>query len=273
VKQREHRRYEVTHVPAPVRNRDRLIGIGEPALPRYERIYAQTWTVRTLCLLDDLAKGPAIMTDAYEFHSGARAAVEERGRTLLSRIKENVPSAQPPQPFQSERPIAGTYTDTDIVGPSRMWRTDKVGRKNAALFWRDHRAYGLFDADYQELRSLVDLVSKNKSIRRQVSAESLEDIIFDWCESQFNSTDPSSLCDSIVATLRTSVRLHTVWVPIANLETEVSFAFGSVRIDRITKEMLDKQEANLAKDNPDAVVDIAVGFEKRRHELQGLAAW
>jgi SNF2 family DNA or RNA helicase len=38
VKKREPRRFEVTHVPAPVRNRDRLIGIGEPVLPRYERI-------------------------------------------------------------------------------------------------------------------------------------------------------------------------------------------------------------------------------------------
>ncbi len=37
-RQREPRRYEITHVPAPVRNRDRLIGIGEPVLPRYERI-------------------------------------------------------------------------------------------------------------------------------------------------------------------------------------------------------------------------------------------
>src|SRR6185295_19156942 len=35
--QREPRRYEITHVPATVRNRDRLIGIGEPVLPRYER--------------------------------------------------------------------------------------------------------------------------------------------------------------------------------------------------------------------------------------------
>jgi hypothetical protein len=35
---REPRRYEVTHVPAPIRNRDRLIGTGEPVLPRYERI-------------------------------------------------------------------------------------------------------------------------------------------------------------------------------------------------------------------------------------------
>ena len=38
VKQRETRRYEITHVPAQVRNRDRLVGIGEPVLPRYERI-------------------------------------------------------------------------------------------------------------------------------------------------------------------------------------------------------------------------------------------
>ena len=37
-RQREARRYEVTHVPALVRSRDRMIGVGEPVLPRYERI-------------------------------------------------------------------------------------------------------------------------------------------------------------------------------------------------------------------------------------------
>ena len=37
-RQRETRRYEITHVPAPVRNRDRLIGLGEPVLPGYERV-------------------------------------------------------------------------------------------------------------------------------------------------------------------------------------------------------------------------------------------
>ena len=38
VRQREPRRYEVTHVPAVVRSRDRLIGTGEPVLHRYERV-------------------------------------------------------------------------------------------------------------------------------------------------------------------------------------------------------------------------------------------
>ena len=37
-RQREARRYQVTHVPALIRSRDRVIGIGEPVLPRYERI-------------------------------------------------------------------------------------------------------------------------------------------------------------------------------------------------------------------------------------------
>lgn len=36
--QREPRRYEITKVPAPVRTRDRAIGIGAPVLARYERI-------------------------------------------------------------------------------------------------------------------------------------------------------------------------------------------------------------------------------------------
>jgi SNF2 family DNA or RNA helicase len=38
IRQREPKRYEITHVPAVIRNRDRLIGVGEAILKRYERI-------------------------------------------------------------------------------------------------------------------------------------------------------------------------------------------------------------------------------------------
>jgi len=37
-KKRESGRFEITHVPALIRHRDRLIGLGEPVLTRYERI-------------------------------------------------------------------------------------------------------------------------------------------------------------------------------------------------------------------------------------------
>lgn len=38
VSEREPRRYQVSHVPAQLRDRDRLTGLGEPILQRYERI-------------------------------------------------------------------------------------------------------------------------------------------------------------------------------------------------------------------------------------------
>ena len=38
IREREPRRYEIRHVPAKIRSRDRLIGLGEPVLQRYERI-------------------------------------------------------------------------------------------------------------------------------------------------------------------------------------------------------------------------------------------
>jgi SNF2 family DNA or RNA helicase len=38
LRQRESRRYEITHVPGTIRSRDRQIGLREPVLPRYERI-------------------------------------------------------------------------------------------------------------------------------------------------------------------------------------------------------------------------------------------
>ena len=38
IRQRESNRYEITHVPSSIRQRDRQCGIGTPLLPRYERI-------------------------------------------------------------------------------------------------------------------------------------------------------------------------------------------------------------------------------------------
>ncbi len=38
LREREPKRYEITHVPAVIRARDRVIGTGEPVLTRYERV-------------------------------------------------------------------------------------------------------------------------------------------------------------------------------------------------------------------------------------------
>ncbi len=79
-KQRETRRYEVTHVPAPVRNRDRIIGTREPVLPRYERIAFEKSLVAS--------QGQPLAAFVCPGHPLLDAAIDitlERHRDLLKR--------------------------------------------------------------------------------------------------------------------------------------------------------------------------------------------
>ena len=90
VRQREPRRFEVTHVPAPVRNRDRLIGIGEPVLPRYERIVFE----KSL----DRAARPAAGRVRLSRSSAARCDTRshlERHRDLFAEAQCSSTSATP----------------------------------------------------------------------------------------------------------------------------------------------------------------------------------
>jgi hypothetical protein len=80
VRQREPRRYEITHVPAPVRNRDRQIGIGDPVLARYERITFEKDRIspQGQALADFVCPGHPLLDSALD-------VTLERHRDLLKR--------------------------------------------------------------------------------------------------------------------------------------------------------------------------------------------
>ncbi len=133
-KQRETRRYEITHVPAPVRNRDRLIGIGEPVLPRYERIAFEKSLLAP--------QGQPLAAFVCPGHPLLDAVIDltlERNRDLLKRgavlVDESNPGTQPRVLFYLEHAIqdagltrAGErrvvskrmlYVEMDAVGATR----------------------------------------------------------------------------------------------------------------------------------------------------------
>src|SRR5712692_2125132 len=103
-KQREPRRYEVTHVPAPVRNRDRVIGIGQPVLPRYERIAFEKSLVAP--------QGQPLAAFVCPGHPLLDATIDltlERHRDLLRRgavlVDERDPGVEPRMLFYLEHGI------------------------------------------------------------------------------------------------------------------------------------------------------------------------
>ena len=104
VRQREPRRYEVTHVPAPVRNRDRQIGMGDPVLARYERIAFEK----------DLIAPPgqplaAFVCPGHPLLDAALDLTLERHRDLLKRgtvlVDERDPGTSPRVLFTLEHAI------------------------------------------------------------------------------------------------------------------------------------------------------------------------
>ncbi|MCS6883591.1 MAG: helicase-related protein [Oscillochloridaceae bacterium] len=104
LRQREPRRYEVTHVPAAVRNRDRVIGIGNPVLPRYERI-----TFDKALLKPPGQPEAAFVCPGHPLLDATLDLVLERHRDLLRRgavlVDERDPGTQPRVLFILEHAI------------------------------------------------------------------------------------------------------------------------------------------------------------------------
>lgn len=91
IKQREPRRYEITHVPAPVRNRDRLIGIREPVTSRYERIvFEKTLTaVQGQPLAAFVCPGHPLLNSVIDLTIERNSDLLKRGAILVDDKDEN----------------------------------------------------------------------------------------------------------------------------------------------------------------------------------------
>ncbi len=111
-RQREPRRFEITHVPAPIRNRDRLIGIGEPVLTRYERIAFEKTLVAP--------QGEPLAAFLCPGHPLLDSVVDltlERHRDLLKRgtvlVDERDPGTKPKVLFYLEHAIQDASLNRD----------------------------------------------------------------------------------------------------------------------------------------------------------------
>jgi superfamily II DNA or RNA helicase len=134
LKQREPRRYEVTHVPSSVRNRDRLIGVGEPVLPRYERIAFEKSLVAP--------QGQPLAAFVCPGHPLLDSTIDltlERNRDLLRRgavlVDERDPGTQPRVLFYLEHAIQDaslTRTGERRVVSKRMLYVELDAEGNAS---------------------------------------------------------------------------------------------------------------------------------------------
>ena len=178
VKQREARRYEVTNVPGSVRNRDRLIGVGEPVLPRYERIAFEKSLVAP--------QGQPLAAFICPGHPLLDATIDltlERNRDLLRRgcvlVDERDPGTQPRILFYLEHAIQDaslTRTGERRVVSKRMLYVELDAEGNARHLqyapYLDYRplAAGAPSTDAILMRSECAWISRDSEQRAQSHA-------------------------------------------------------------------------------------------------------
>lgn len=148
VRQREPRRYEVTYVPPQIRSRARVVGIGEPVLPRYERIVFEKSLIAPTG--QPLA---AFLCPGHPLLDATLDLVLERHRDLLRRgtilVDERDPGDTPRMVFYLEHSIQDaslTRTGERRVISKRMLYVELDAANNA------HHVYYAPYLDYRPLK-------------------------------------------------------------------------------------------------------------------------
>ena len=166
IKEREPRRFEITHVPALIRQRDRLIGLGEPVLSKYERITFEK-SLRTVAgqpLATFVCPGQPLLGATIDL-------ILERNRDLLKRGTVLIDPDDRGESIRALFYLEHTIQDgrTDKAGNRRVVsrqlqfiETDSVGKTSNAGHapYLDYRA-----ATPEEIAALTEAIESQTWLR------------------------------------------------------------------------------------------------------------
>lgn len=182
-KQRENRRFEISHVPAVVRNRDRLIGVGEPVLSRYERIVFEKGLINP--------PGQPLAAFVCPGHPLLDATLDlalERHRDLLKRgavlVDESDMGTEPRVLFYLEHAIQdGSFTksaERRVVSKRMLYvEIDGSGRVNHLNYapYLDYRPLKEGEPSVEELLSKPELQWISKELEHQAQGYAVEHVV------------------------------------------------------------------------------------------------
>ena len=183
IRQRESRRYEITHVPAPVRNRDRLTGTGEPVLSRYERAVFEKELIAP--------PGQALAAFVCPGHPLLEATLDltiERHRDLLRRgtvlVDERDPGTSPRVLFYLEHAVqdASIIRNGDRRTISRRMlyiEIDAAGTARHASYapYLDYRPLDEGEPTVAELLSRSEFSWISRSLEQQALAYAVAHVV------------------------------------------------------------------------------------------------
>ena len=182
-RQRESRRYEVTHVPALVRSRDRVLGLGEPVLSKYERIVFDKPLINPKGL-----PAAAFLCPGHPLLDSTLDLTLERNRDLLRRgsvlVDEADDGDQPRVMFYLEHSLQdGSITrsgDRRVISKRLLYvEIDSEGKSRHLNYapYLDYRPLGPEEPSLEVMLSRREFEFISKDLEAQAQAHAIETVV------------------------------------------------------------------------------------------------
>jgi len=213
---------------------------------------------------------PALNLAKFEFPTAIARAVDEAGSAILAKIRKlDFPTRQP-NAFPSERQVA-TITADKLVETPILRGSDINGRPVIAFIISGSEVFGLDLDIFAQVQHVAEKVLEAGWAKISLNSTFIEQTAIKWLRSSFQKAQRESLSGAISGASRDEVRERDFWAPIACLEVEEKFAFGSAEIAPISRAMMDQLETKALTSSPKQRDDVAKMFADLRSKMQGLA--
>jgi len=216
-----------------------------------------------------IAPPESVSVEPFEFNLMQITRLSQISSNLLDKIRE-VNLLPTGYDFRTERPTT-TISDCELIGPITFWGQETSGETVFGFIRHEGKTYGLSENDYGCVDALIDAVMESAWARASLSRNFIEKVFCDWARQRFGA-DGTSFPELLSTAARESVTVVEVWAPIAGMEIEQSFDFGSVRIESITASVIENFRSKAPSNRPEHEQQINKLFDKLRQEFQGCAA-
>lgn len=204
----------------------------------------------------------------------AAQAYNERANALSSQLTAR-PSQHPPastERFVPDAHITATIPFQDIIGEIKMNRRDREGKEAGKGFYHEGKTMELVGEGYQILKKIAVGMHKAPDLHMSVSVTLLIDLIFDWVKEQYTRATTFPMTEYVLAECEKRIKDYEVWIPIASTYIESEFEFGKMKVKTITRELLDRWEAEFWQTHPERPPRADEFFLRWRKKVLGLAA-
>ncbi|MGP1716450.1 MAG: hypothetical protein ACTS9Y_04665 [Methylophilus sp.] len=220
---------------------------------------------------DNSIQEEALSAEPFTFLAQEAIVINEMCNVLLSKISEILLPPNVSNNFPTQRPVATTITDKDIIGSPKYTGADINGEDICAFIFNNKKLFGLKISELEELEDICDTVHQTPWTKNKLSRGFIRNEFFEWAQKNYLSDKKNSFTEAIIAKSRAKVTHYELWAPISHLEVESSFEFGSVTISPITSDRIDDIE-KISATIQSQKIEVEKFFLKMRGDLQDLAA-